>query len=223
MSKGIKIKDQKIGVDIYFVLGSIALVIILALIKNSISRIDGVILVLFFILSYYRIFKKSTKYRAKLENKKIKNIKMASYFVLFFISILVLFISSKYAVGFASLIAIDLKFPEIIIGIFLLSLTTNLPELAFGFKAIKLGFKEMALGNLIGGVLSNIGLVTGIVAIIHPIEIEFMPFIITSLFLLMSGLIFTMFLKSKKELNIIEGIGLILLYILFMTLEFFMK
>lgn len=223
MGNGIKIKDKKIGFDIYFVLSSIVLIIILALIKNSVSRIDGIILILFFTISYYRIFKKSTRYKAKLENKRIKNLKMAGYFAVFFISLIILSISAKYAVNFASLIAIDLKMPEILLGILLLSLTTNLPELAFGFKAIKLGFEEMTLGDLTGGVLTNIGLVIGVVSIIHPIKIEFISFIIISLFLLMSGLIFTMFLKSKKELNVIEGIILILLYVLFITLEFFMK
>ena len=223
MGGGIKIKDNKIGKDIYFVIGSIVLVIILALINNSLSRADGIILVSFFLLSYYRIFKKSSKYRAKLENKKIKKIKIAEYFLIFFVSLIILFVSSKYIVDFASLIAVDLNLPKILIGLLLLSLATNLPELAFGFKAIKLGFKEMALGDLTGGVLTNIGMVLGIVAIIYPIQIEAISFIVISSFLLISAIIFTMFLKSEKELKVIEGIGLILIYILFIITEFLIK
>lgn len=223
MGGGIKIKENKISKDIYFVLGSIFLVIVLALINSSLSRIDGIILVSFFLLSSYRIFKNKSKNGAKLGNKKIKRIKIVKYFIVFFISLIILFITSKYIVNFASLIAIDLNLPKILIGMLFLSLATNLPELAFGFKAIKLGYENMALGDLIGGVLTNIGFVLGIIAIIYPIQIEIISFIIVSSFLLISAIIFTIFLKSGKKLKAIEGIGLILIYILFIIIEFLIK
>jgi len=223
LGRGIKINNGKIGKDIYFVLFSILLLIILFLIGNSLSRIDGVILLSFFSLSYYRIFKKSKKYKAKLKKRTLKKSEIIIYSFTFIISLGILFVSSYYIVKFASAIAIDLKISNIIVGMFLLSLSTNLPELAFGFKAVKMGYKEMALGDLTGGTLTNIGLVIGIVSLISPITAPLNSFIVASIFLFVSAFIFITFMKSESEFKKIEGVSLILLYSLFMIIEFFIR
>jgi cation:H+ antiporter len=221
--EGIKVRNGKIGKDIYFVLISIVLLIGLGAIGREISRIDGAILLIFFSASYYRIFKKSKKYPAKFKHKKTKKYEIISYPIIFIIAIGILFVASKYIVEFASLIAIDLHFPEIIIGLFLISFATTLPEFIFGLKAVKMGYKELALGDLTGGVLTNIGFVLGIVALIRPIAIDITPFIISSVFLFISAFIFVTFMKSDKELKESEGIALILLYVFFMAIQIFMR
>jgi cation:H+ antiporter len=220
---GIKMNNGKVGKDIYYVLFSIILLITLFLIGQSLSRIDGLILLAFFVLNSYRMFQKRRKYEAKLRENNIKRLEIVLNVVIFMIALVALFLSSGYAVKYASLLAIDFQLPEIIIGLFLLSIATTLPELILGVRAIKLGHKEMAIGDQTGTVLANIALIVGIVALISPIKAEFTPFFVSSIFLLISTFIFITFLKSEKELKIGEGIGLILLYVFFMIVQFLMK
>jgi len=221
-SREIKFKSDKIGKDVYLMLISIILVITLYSIGHSLSRIDGIILLSFFLLHTYSVFKKRKKYPKKIKDNK-GGTKKFLWLIIFLIALVGLFISSSFVVKYASNLAIDLKLPKIIIGLFLLSIATTLPELIFGISASKLEHKEMAIGNQIGTIVVNSTLVLGIVAIISPITVEFIPFIISAIFMFISAFIFITFLKSGRKLEKYEGISLILIYVLFIIFQFFVK
>lgn len=221
LGNGIKVKGAKIKEDVYYVLISVILLIVLFLINSSLSRVDGIILITFFLFNSYRMFRKRKKYKAKFNEKRIKRFEIVLDVVIFMVALFALFISANYTVKHASLLAIELKLPNIMIGIFLLSFATTLPELAFGFEAIKLGHKDMALGDLTGGVLTNFGLIIGLVALISPVKAELSSFLMPAIFLFVSTLVFITFLKSGKELKIPEGVALILLYVFFVIAELF--
>ena len=218
-AKEIKFKSRKIGSDVYLMLASILLVIILYVIGRQLSRIDGVILLGFFSFHIYNVFKKRKKYRrGKVKNGKVQ----ISRWLLIFLSALIgLLISANLVARLAPGLALDLGLPEIMIGLFLVSIATTLPELVFGLSATKMGHKEMAVGDQTGSVVTNTTLILGIVALIHPIEAEFMPFIISAIFMFVSAFIFVIFVKSKNKLEKYEGIGLILVYVLFVIVEVF--
>lgn len=223
ISKEIKIKKQRIGKDVYFVLASTLLLLILFIIGASLSRLDGGILVSFFIINSIRMIKKRKKYRLEYKEKKSKRGVVVGSVVIFILSLILLFIASKFAVDYASLLAIDLNLPPIIVGLFLLSFATTLPELIFGIQACKTGHESMAIGDQTGTVLANITLILGTVAIIKPITAEFVPFIISGLFLFISAFIFTTLIKSEHKLTLGEGLSLIFIYVLFTILELFTK
>lgn len=223
IGNGIKISSTKSEKEIYFVLTSIILLILLYLIGMSLSRFDGSLLLGFFLYNSYRIFKKRKKYQKKFGKNNIQKTEIVITTSIFIISLFLLIFSSHFIVKYASMLANDLNIPSLLIGLFLLSFSTTLPEFAFGIRAIKMHHKELALGDLTGGVLTNLGLVIGLVAIISPITTSFLPFIISAIFLFVSAFIFTTFLESDKELGKNEGIALILLYILFLIIEIFAK
>ena len=112
---------------------------------------------------------------------------------------------------------------SVIIGLFLLSIATTLPELVFGISAVKLKHKEMSIGDQIGSVITNLTLILGIVAIISPITTAIAPLLISIIFLFISAFLFISFIKSEKKLDRREGISLILMYVLFVLIEFFMR
>ena len=223
VGRGIKIKPGNLGKNIYHVIFPIILLLILYIINNSLSRIDGIILLAFFVLNSHGMFKRSKKYKSRFRENHSKNKHIVYISFIFILSIFVLFFSSHYAVKYASLIAEDLKLPKILVGLFLLSLATSLPELVFGLNAIKMRHKILALGDITGGVITNLTLVTGLVALISPIQANFTQFIISAAFLFISAFIFITFLKSDREIRTGEGIALILLYIFFIIIEFFLK
>lgn len=213
---------KKIGKDAYFMLIAIILVILLYMVNKSLSRIDGIILLGFFIINSYRILKKRKKYPKKIKNNQEQKKKFL-YLLIFLIALIGLFISSNYAVKYASALAVDLNLPKLIIGLFLLSIATTLPELVFGVSAVKLKHKEMGIGDQIGTIVTNSTLILGIVSIISPIKVAFMPFIVSAIFMFIAGFIFVTFLITGRKFETLEGISLILIYVLFVIIEFFIK
>lgn len=222
LSKEIKVKTKEIDKDLYSMIGGVALLFLLYLIGNSLSRIDGIFLILFFFLSIYKRLLERRKYKNKIKDKNKERGILVSLLI-FVVTLIILFCSSKYAVKYASLVAIDLNLPKIIIGLFLLSIATTLPELVFGIAAIKLKHGAMSIGDQTGTVLVNSTFIIGLVAIIYPIKTAFMPFLVSGIFLIISSIIFSIFVRTGKKLRILEGISLILIYVLFIIIEFFIR
>jgi cation:H+ antiporter len=223
IGKGIKFKSGKVGNEVYFMLISMALLIGLYLIGNSLSRIDGVILITLFLVHTYLLIKKRKKYSAKLNHQKNHQQDRIFPILIFILSLIVLFISSKYIVQYSHGLALDLNLPEIFIGIFLISIATTLPELIFGINAVLLNHREMSIGDQTGTIFTNTCLILGIVAIIHPITVALNPFLISGAFMFISAVIFVAFIKSGKQLDIYEGISLIGLYFFFVILQFLIR
>ncbi len=73
-----------------------------------------------------------------------------------------------------SSVAISFKFniSKMIIGLTVVSFATSAPELLVSLQAALGGFSDIALGNVIGSNIANIGLVLGITAIISPLIID---------------------------------------------------
>ena len=221
MGKEIK-TQKKVGKDIYFMLLAISLIIILYLAGSSLSRLDGVILLLFFFFNSYRILKKRKKYPKKTKDGNENNKRFLAL-ITFLIALVFLFISSNFVVTYASAIAIDFNFPQIIIGLFLISFATTLPELVFGVISGRLKHGEMGIGNQTGSVIVNSTLVLGIVSLIHPIKVATIPFLTSAIFMFIVGFIFLTFAITGRKLEKIEGVSLILIYVLFIIIELFIK
>ena len=64
------------------------------------------------------------------------------------------------------------RVPRFIVGGTIVSVATTVPELLTSIQASLDGDSGLALGNAIGSCIANIGLITGLVAIIMPIEFD---------------------------------------------------
>jgi len=221
LSKEIK-TNKKVEKDAYFMLFGIILIILLYIIGKTISRIDGVLLLGFFGLNFYRTLRKRKKFKKKIENGVSRKNKFLPLLI-FIVAFIILVASSQFVVRYAQALAVDLALPQILIGLFLLSIATTLPELVFGISAAKMEHNEMGIGDEIGTILANSTLILGIVAILHPIEAVFLPFITSAIFMFIAAFVFTTFLITGRKLETLEGISLILLYVLFVIIEFFIK
>ena len=222
-ARGIKVKSRETKRDSLFMLIPIILLLVLFFIGNSLSRIDGIILVsLFFIYSYELIKRRKKEFREHLtDHVKKYNIVLQS--MLFVVLVVIMFFSSKLVVHYAKLLSIDLNLPPIMIGLFLISIGTVLPELTFGISAALKNKGEMALGDQIGTIVANSTLIIGLTAIIYPITAEFLLFAVSAAFLLFSAFLFATFFQTGNKIYIIEGLALIFLYLLFVFIEFYIK
>ncbi len=65
-----------------------------------------------------------------------------------------------------------LRIPRIVIGGTIVSVATTVPELLTSVQASLEADSGLALGNAVGSCITNIGLITGVVAFIMPIEFD---------------------------------------------------
>lgn len=68
--------------------------------------------------------------------------------------------------------ALRMGLPPIVIGLTVVGYSTGMPELIVSIQASFLGRGEIALGNVIGSNICNIGLILGISALLKPIEVK---------------------------------------------------
>ena len=222
IGRGIKIESRKTKTDALYMVFIAALPMVLMLIGSSLSRLDGVILLIAFALYARRILKQRRLFKKEVEDG-IKRPEIIITTVLFIFSLALLFLSARFVVEYATLLSVDLALPPIIVGLFIISIGTTLPELTFGIRAVLAGHSQMALGDLIGAVVVNSTFVLGIVSIICPITANMLLFSVSAIFMVVVAFLFATFVESGNKLYIKEGISLIMLYIFFVIIEFYIK
>jgi len=72
----------------------------------------------------------------------------------------------------ASTMALRLGMSPFIIGITIVAFATSAPELAVSLQAALAGADDVAIGNVVGSNIANIGLILGICAVLRPVKIE---------------------------------------------------
>ena len=104
------------------------------------------------------------------------------------VGLILLYYGGDFLVTGSLRLAKTLKISPFIIGATVIGFGTSTPELAVSVVASLYDSGDLALGNIIGSNIANIGLVLGITALIVPLTIEkqrftdeFPPLIITSL------------------------------------------
>lgn len=204
---------------------------------NILSRGDGLVLLMFFAIFMYSLLKSalSSMNNPSLEetsisfdsssigynddilvkektNSKvlIKNI-LASV-----IGIILIILGGNMVVSSASNIASDFGVSDQLIGLTIVSIGTSLPEFVTSIIAAIKGESSIALGNVIGSNMFNILFVLGASATISPMSIDPVLFIDT-LFMIIVTLITYLFAIQKRDLNKVESIVLVLLYIGYMA------
>jgi len=137
--------------------------------------------------------------------------------LLFVISGLVLLIMGgnwllKGAVG----LSLRLKIPKIVIGMTIVSLATSAPELIVSIKSALDGFPDLALGNVVGSNIANLGLVLGITLLLGSIDVRKSFYTTDWPMMMMATIAFVGFIYFDKVLQLHEGIIMVSALILFL-------
>ncbi|MEX2595481.1 MAG: sodium:calcium antiporter, partial [Salibacteraceae bacterium] len=78
----------------------------------------------------------------------------------------------EFLVRSAVRLAIYLRVSSMVIGLTVVSLGTSFPELVVSVGAALDGFSDIAIGNVVGSNIANLGLVLGLTAIIFPLVVD---------------------------------------------------
>lgn len=157
--------------DIPLLLIGTGLFCVLSIIGSSLSMVDGIILVVFFGLYLFTIFKTNNKYykqeiETTIEEPEIGYLKPI---ILTIIGIVGLICGGKYFVDYAVKLAEAIGTSDKFIAITVLAIGTSLPEFVTCLMAIIKKKSQMALGDIIGSNIFNLILILGTSAIICPI------------------------------------------------------
>ncbi len=163
----------------------------------SISRIDGMLLLVLFIFFLVYIFKHMRVSLDTLETD-YKKIKPSKSFLLIVIGLVALVIGSRVVVENAVKIAHYLGASEKLIGITIVSAGTSLPELVTSVVAAIRKRSDIAIGNIIGSNIFNIFFILGISSIIAPITYN-RSFNFDILLLIVSTVLLFVFMFSGKK------------------------
>lgn len=218
-SNGIKVKSKILRNNLFYLV--LLLFPIILGWDGNFSRIDGLILVLAGSVFFIKIYAESNRFRKKFDITKKEP--LVKSLILLGISLCILLISANYTVQFAVGFANEIKLPAVLIGITVIALGTCLPELIFSIKSVKKNHDELALGDVLGTVITDATIILGIVALINPFEYNPYNIYVIGGAMFLAGLFVTIFMKSDKSLNKLEAVLLLLFYIIFVFLEFILN
>ena len=128
-----------------------------------------------------------------------------------------LFAGGDLLVRFASRLARRLGVSALVIGLTVVAFGTSAPELAASLTAALRGNAGIALGNVIGSNIANVGLILGLSALVTPLATR-ASFLRRELpFMLLTGAALLPLL-SDGRLGRLEGLGLILVLLVYLAL-----
>lgn len=138
---------------------------------NEISRIDGLIFLLVFLIFLYYLFEVIRHQpRPKERDGDEESWAVAGFRIA--LGLVVLVIGGRWVVNGAVELARALEIEERIIGLTIVAIGTSLPELATSVVAAIRKNPGIALGNVVGSNIYNILLVLGIGSQIAPLPLE---------------------------------------------------
>lgn len=181
--------------------------------NQILSRIDGIILLIFFCFFLYYVFwqLKTENIQIEVNQKEFSNLKLWIFIIL---GLILLVVGGRLVVTNSVRIAEVLGISQTIIGLTIVAAGTSLPELATSVVAAIKKNNDIAVGNIIGSNIFNIFFILGISSLIRPLDynLNFNK----DLYLLGLGtilLFIAMFSGKKKKLDRWEAGILLLIYI----------
>lgn len=216
-------------VPVTFAVGLLPFILLL---DGNLTRLDGVIL-LFAYGIYLTSFFTHKRKQVKSEHDR------GSFFVRFFrevkhieikgvreyiklaIGVALLLVSSKLVISSATSIASALGLPLFLVGLFIVSIGTTLPELVFSIESLRDGKPIIFMGNILGSIVANSTLVLGLALVISPItETISKENMVATLFFVLIFALFWFFVRVKTHITRLEGLVLLISYLAFAVVEF---
>ena len=178
---------------------------------NIFTRSDGMILLLFFSIFIYYLLSISKK--KVLFEKKEKNLPLKRAILFTIIGILGVTLGCHFVVESAISLAKMIRVSERLISLTIIAFGTALPELVTSVTATKKGEYDIAIGNVVGSNIFNVGIVIGLpVTLLGGIGIISFSYI-DLLVMVSASIILFMFSFNDYKITYREGVLLLMMFI----------
>ena len=183
-------------------------------VMNALTRSDGIVILLFFMVFVYYLIYTIRKGHQEDEKPKFKKIKSTVLTVLGIVGIIW---GSDMVVEHATNIATILGISQKFISLTIVAIGTSLPELVTSVVAAMKGEEDIAIGNVVGSNIFNIGCVLGVsIAAFGPITTLTFSYIDLLMLILSAVLLFIAAAKDGKITHR-EGTVYLILYAMYMV------
>ena len=181
--------------------------------SSSLTRIDGLIFLSFFIIFLYYTFSIAKRIEGMEEHVPERKHGPLKSCLLVMAGLICLSLGGKWIVDGAMHMALKLGMSESLVGLTIVAVGTSLPELATSAVAAYKRNVEIAVGNVVGSNIFNIFLVLGISSTIKPLPFNVKSNIDIGMVILASLLLFfSMFTGKKRSLDRWEGSVFVIVY-----------
>ena len=184
---------------------------------SALTRIDGLILISFFIIFLYYTFGIS-KAEGEAEETVIKERSVIKSIAMVVVGLVGLTLGGKWIVDSAVVVAESFGVSQAVIGLTIVAIGTSLPELVTSAVAAFKKNADIAIGNIVGSNIFNVFWILGASAIISPLPFSsvLMRDMIVAIIATLLLFIF-MFVGKKHILERWQGVCFILAYIIYIV------
>lgn len=123
-----------------------------------------------------------------------------------FLGLLLLVVGGEFLVRSSVGISFKLNISRMVIGLTVVSFATSAPELLVSIQAALAGEPEIAIGNVVGSNIANIGLVLGITAMIAPLFIDRDFFRLNWPVMILFSVLLYYFMYTENQISQLEGL-----------------
>ena len=195
---------------------------------TQLNAIVGIIMIVTYCIYFWILIKKQKEHKnereekEKVENKvknKIEHPDLKKNYILSLVGIIGLAIGCKIMVWSGVEIANVLKVPQMIVGLFALSIGTSAPELVVTLSSAMKRLHSLSMGTVLGSNVFNILIGIGVPSLflaipVEPLSVTFdapVMILVTSLLIIMAA--------RKKKLTRWGGLVLMLIYLVYITVR----
>lgn len=180
---------------------------------NAFTRSDGIVLVLFFTVFIYYLISLA---RNKIDEKQTEEyMPMFKSFAFTIVGIVAIVLGSNAVVDSASKIALTMGVSQKLISLTIIALGTSLPELVTSVTATKKGEFDIAIGNIVGSNIFNIGLVIGIPVSIFGGTNKIGFNIVDLIVMLLSAILLFVFAYKDHKITKKEGLIFLTIFLIY--------
>lgn len=170
--KPYKIEKEMLRRDFPVNVGVSVALLLMALAGMTITRFNGILMLVLFALYIAFILCVAFKNREKQEDEDVKTMSPLLSVLAIVGGLVAVIFGGDMVVDSATAIAQELGWSETFIGLTIIAIGTSLPELVTSIVAAKKGESGLAMGNVIGSNIFNIMLILGLSSTINPIPID---------------------------------------------------
>ena len=176
---------------------------------GKITRVEGVILWVLFIVYLAYLFFMAKKGENDQEEEKERPLWLQ--IVMLLVGVVCIVFGSDLTVDNATIIASFLGMDDRLIGLTIVAFGTSLPELVTSITAATRNKADIAIGNIVGSNIFNILFVVGTTALITPVAFK-ASFLVDSIVSIAAGVLLWLGVAKKNRLGRPVGIIMLLGY-----------
>lgn len=139
-------------------------------------------------------------------------------FLLFFLGLFLLYLGAEFLVRGASKIALMARISPLIVGVTVVAFGTSSPEIIVSFVAAFSQKSDLAIGNIVGSNIANVGLILGLSALIRTVKLRKTKIATEVYWMLGASILFIVFAYNNM-LDQYEGMILFAALLIFIILS----